>query len=65
MARYSSRGDVSFVGRKTLDALRRRLGISEIEATAIEDEMLAVARQEFRQKLQQYERDFTEALQLM
>ncbi|MDM9584058.1 hypothetical protein [Nostoc sp. GT001] len=41
------------------------MGISEIEATAIEDEMLAVARQEFRQKLQQYERDFTEALQLM
>jgi uncharacterized caspase-like protein len=63
VARYSSRGDVSFVGRKTLDALRSRLGISEIEATAIEDEMLAVARQEFRQKLQQYERDFSEALQ--
>ncbi|WP_392478808.1 caspase family protein [Nostoc sp. C110] len=63
VARYSSRGDVSFVGRKTLDALRSRLGLSEIEATAIEDEMLAVARQEFKQKLQQYERDFSEALQ--
>ncbi|RCJ34373.1 caspase family protein [Nostoc sp. ATCC 53789] len=63
VARYSSRGDVSFVGRKTLDALRSRLGLSEMEATAIEDEMLAVARQEFKQKLQQYERDFSEALQ--
>ncbi|MDZ7951075.1 caspase family protein [Nostoc sp. DedQUE09] len=63
VARYSSRGDVSFVGRKILDALRSRLGLSEMEATTIEDEMLAVARQEFRQKLQQYERDFTEALQ--
>ncbi|WP_223265296.1 caspase family protein [Nostoc sp. 'Peltigera membranacea cyanobiont' 210A] len=63
VARYSNRGDVSFVGRKILDALRSRLGLSEMEATTIEDEMLAVARQEFRQKLQQYEQDFTEALQ--
>ncbi|MDZ7964782.1 MAG: caspase family protein [Nostoc sp. DedSLP03] len=63
VARYSNRGDVTFVGRKILDALRSRLGLSEMEATTIEDEMLAVARQEFRQKLQQYERDFTEALQ--
>ncbi|MEH2346969.1 MAG: caspase family protein [Nostoc sp.] len=63
VARYSNRGDVTFVGRKILDALRNRLGISEIEATAIEDEMLVVARQEFREKLHRYERDFTEALQ--
>jgi len=63
VARYSNRGDVNFVGRKILDALRNRLGLSEIEATAIEDEMLAVTRQEFREKLQRYERDFTEALQ--
>ena len=63
VARYSSRGDVSFVGRKILDALRNRLGLSEMEATAIEDEMLAVARQEFREKLQRYEQDFNEALQ--
>ncbi len=63
VARYSKRGEVPFVGRKILDALRSHLGLSEMEATAIEDEMLAVARQEFRQKLQQYERDFTEALQ--
>jgi hypothetical protein len=61
--RYSSRGEVTFVGRKTLDALRLRLGLSETEARAIADEILAVARQEFREKLQRYERDFTEALQ--
>ncbi|MBC1237558.1 caspase family protein [Nostoc sp. 2RC] len=63
VARYSNRGEVTFVGRKILDALRSRLGLSEMEATAIEDEMLAVARQEFREKLHRYERDFSEALQ--
>ncbi len=61
--RYLSRGEVSFVGRKTLDALRSRLGLSAADATTIEDEMLAAARQAFHDKLQQYERDFTEALQ--
>jgi tetratricopeptide (TPR) repeat protein len=61
--RYMSRGEVSFVGRKTLDALRNRLGLSAVDATAIEDEMLAASRQDFRDKLQQYERDFAEALQ--
>ena len=61
--RYLSRGEVSFVGRKTLDALRSSLGLSAADATAIEDEMLAAARQAFHDKLQQYERDFTEALQ--
>ncbi|HYX18221.1 MAG TPA: caspase family protein [Nostoc sp.] len=63
VARYNNRGEVSFVGRKILDALRNRLGLSEVEATAIEDEMLAVTRQEFQEKLQRYERDFSEALQ--
>ncbi|MEH2276193.1 MAG: tetratricopeptide repeat protein [Nostoc sp.] len=63
VARYNNRGEIPFVGRKILDALRNRLGLSEVEATAIEDEMLATSRQEFREKLQRYERDFTEALQ--
>ncbi len=63
VARYSSRGEVTFVGRKILDAQRIQLGLSEDEARAIEDEILAVARQEFREKLQRYEQDFTEALQ--
>ena len=61
--RYVSRGEVTFVGRKILDAQRIRLGLSEVEARAIEDEILAVARREFREKLERYERDFTEALQ--
>ena len=61
--RYVSRGNVSFVGRKILDAQRISLGLSEVEARAIEDEILAVARQEFREKLQRYEQDFTEAIQ--
>ncbi|MEH2195733.1 MAG: tetratricopeptide repeat protein [Nostoc sp.] len=63
VARYNNRGEIPFVGRKILDAQRNRLGLSEVEATAIEDEMLATSRQEFRGKLQRYERDFTEALQ--
>ncbi|WP_138497419.1 caspase domain-containing protein [Nostoc sp. PA-18-2419] len=63
VARYNNRGEVTFVGRKILDALRSHLGLSEVEATAIEDEMLATSRLEFREKLQRYERDFTEALQ--
>ena len=61
--RYVSRGNVSFVGRKILDAQRISLGLSETEARAIEDEILAVAQQEFREKLQCYEQDFTEAIQ--
>ncbi|MEH2337483.1 caspase, EACC1-associated type [Nostoc sp.] len=63
VARYNNRGEIPFVGRKILDALRNRLGLSEVEATTIEDEMLASSRQEFKGKLQRYERDFTEALQ--
>ncbi|OUL37679.1 hypothetical protein BV372_01600 [Nostoc sp. T09] len=63
VARYIKRGEISFVGRQTLEVLRIRLGLSEVEATAIEDETLVVARQEFREKLQQYERAFTNALQ--
>ncbi|MBO3461961.1 hypothetical protein G7B40_029750 [Aetokthonos hydrillicola Thurmond2011] len=63
MTRFTNRGDISFVGRKTLDALRDRLGLSQTQATAIEDEILADARQEFQKKLQQYEQDFGEALQ--
>ena len=48
---------------RSLDAQRSKLGLSEVEARAIEDEILAVTRQEFREKLQRYEQDFTEALQ--
>ncbi|MBD2211117.1 caspase family protein [Nostoc linckia FACHB-104] len=63
VARYMKRGEISFIGRQTLDVLRIRLGLSEMEAAAIEDETLAVARQEFQEKLQQYQLTFTNALQ--
>lgn len=63
VARYIKRGEISFVGRQTLDVLRTSLGLSPVEATAIEDETLAVARQEFRKKLLQYEQAFTNAFQ--
>lgn len=63
VARYIKRGQISFIGRQTLDVLKIRLGLSEIEANNIEDEILAVTRQEFQEKLQQYERAFTNVLQ--
>ncbi|MFN6516604.1 MAG: caspase, EACC1-associated type [Nostoc sp. CreGUA01] len=63
VARYIKRGEISFVGRQTLDVLKFRLGLSETVATAIEEETLALARQEFREKLLQYERAFTNILQ--
>ncbi|AFY46929.1 hypothetical protein Nos7524_1035 [Nostoc sp. PCC 7524] len=62
VARYIKRGAISFIGRQTLDILKSRLGLSELEATKIEDEILAVARLEFREKLQQYEQAFTNAM---
>ena len=61
--RYVTRGDVSFVGRKILDALKTRTRLSDTEAKAIEDDILAEARQDFRERLLRYECDFTEALQ--
>ncbi len=63
VARYIKRGEISFVGRETLNVLRTRLGLSLVEVTAIEDDILAVARQEFREKLLQYEQAFTNAFQ--
>ncbi|MFN8487509.1 MAG: GUN4 domain-containing protein [Caldilineaceae bacterium] len=59
---YTKRGEVSFIGRKTLDALRMRLGLSAEETTAIEDQILAASRQKFKANLQKYEQDFREAL---
>lgn len=63
VSRYISHGDVTFVGRKILEALKNRLELSEAEAKTIEDETLAEVRQDFREKLQRYENDFTEAFQ--
>lgn len=62
VARFIYRGEISFVGRRTLDVLKIRLGLEAVEAKAIEDEVLDPYRKEFREKLQQYEQVFTELL---
>ncbi len=62
VARFIRRGEISFVGRQTLDVLRTRLGLEVTQAKAMEDEVLAPYRNEFRQKLQQYQQVFTEVL---
>ncbi len=63
VARFIHRGEISFVGRRTLDVLRSRLTLEPTAAQSIEDEVLEPCRQEFRNKLQQYEQVFTEVLQ--
>ena len=62
ISQYCSGKEITFVGRKILNTLRVNLDIPEAEAKQIEAEVLEPLRQEFNQKLQQYERDFTEAL---
>ena len=59
---FISRGEISLVGRRTLEVLRMQMGLSEVEATAIEKEVLAPFREEFRNKLQQYEQVFSEVI---
>jgi Caspase domain len=63
VARFINRGDISLIGRRTLEVLRTRLQLEENEAKAIEDEVLEPYRIEFRQKREQYEQVFTEAIQ--
>ncbi|WP_442940426.1 caspase, EACC1-associated type [Nostoc sp.] len=63
VARFIHRGDISFVGRRTLDVLRTRLELETTEAKAIEDEVLEPYRNDFREKLQQYQQVFTEVLE--
>ncbi|MEH2364471.1 caspase, EACC1-associated type [Nostoc sp.] len=63
VARFIHRGEISFVGRRTLDVLRTRLGLETTEAKAVEDEVLEPYRKEFREKLQQYQQVFTELLE--
>jgi hypothetical protein len=62
VARFIRRGEISLVGRGTLDVLRAHLGIEAAEAKVIEDELLEPYRWEFREKLRHYERVFTELL---
>ena len=59
--KYCSRGEISFVDRKILDALRVSLVLSKSEASAIEEEIIASSSEEFKDKLQRYEQDLTEA----
>jgi formylglycine-generating enzyme required for sulfatase activity len=63
VVRFIRRGEISLVGRGTLDVLRARLGINAVEAKAIEDEVLEPYRREFQEKLRQYEQLFTELLE--
>ncbi|MGF1936657.1 MAG: caspase, EACC1-associated type [Nostoc sp. ChiQUE02] len=63
VARFIHRGEISFVGRRTLDVLRTRLGLETTEAKAVEDEVLEPYRNEFRDKLQQYQQVFTDLLE--
>ena len=60
--RFTGRGEVSLVGRRTLDVLRHQLSLSTREAEAIESEVLR-PYQEYKQKLQSYGQVFSEALQ--
>ncbi|WP_104909525.1 hypothetical protein [Nostoc sp. 'Lobaria pulmonaria (5183) cyanobiont'] len=63
VARFIHRGEISLVGRRTLDYQRTRLGLKTTEAKAIKDDILEPYRNEFREKLQQYQRVFTELLE--
>jgi formylglycine-generating enzyme required for sulfatase activity len=63
VARFIHRGEISLVGRRTLDYQRTRLGLETTEAKGIEDEVLEPYRNEFREKLQQYQQVFTELLE--
>ncbi|MFD3003512.1 caspase family protein [Pontibacter toksunensis] len=62
VARLAERGELSFIGRRTLDLLRTQINLDISEAKAIEDEILEPYRIESRKKLQQYEQVFREAV---
>jgi hypothetical protein len=60
--RYAYRGEISFVGRNTLDVLRDSLGLLPEDTAAIEAEVLK-PYQERQKKLQRYEQVLVEAIQ--
>lgn len=60
--RYTSRGEISNVGRTILDTLRTQLGLSTEEATAIEDEVLRPYRKRL-ENLQRYREAFAAAIE--
>lgn len=63
VARYIRRGEISLIGRRTLDWKQTELGLESSEAKTIEDEVLEPYRQKFREKLREYEQAFTDLLQ--
>ncbi|MDF5739561.1 MULTISPECIES: caspase, EACC1-associated type [unclassified Nostoc] len=63
VARFIHRGEISLVGRRTLDYQKTRLGLETTEAKAIEDQVLEPYRDQFHEKLQQYQQVFTELLE--
>ncbi|HEY9671901.1 MAG TPA: M4 family metallopeptidase [Waterburya sp.] len=60
--RYKSRGEIPYVGRSVLDALRDSLQLLPEDATAIEVEVLK-PYQDYKEKLQRYEQVFSETIQ--
>lgn len=64
VSRFIHQGEISFVGRRTLEVVRTSLGLETSEVKMIEDEVLEPYRKEFRKKLQQYEQVFRESIQL-
>ncbi|MBD2569993.1 caspase, EACC1-associated type [Anabaena lutea] len=58
---YASRGEISVIGRKILDAQYQNLGLLSHEAAAIEAEVLKPYR-DYQQKLQEYEQALMYAL---
>ncbi|GET38221.1 caspase, EACC1-associated type [Microseira wollei] len=59
---FAFRGEISHVGRSTLDELRNNLGLLPEDAAAIEAEVLK-PYQEYKRKLQTYEEVFVKAIQ--
>ncbi|MEH2247992.1 caspase, EACC1-associated type [Nostoc sp.] len=58
---YASRGEISIIGRRILDALRLNLKLLPEETATIEAEVLKPYR-EYQQKLQQYEQALVDAI---
>jgi hypothetical protein len=63
VARCGKRGELTIVSRSILDTWRVKLGLSIDEAKALEEEVLEPYRQEFQQKLQQYQQVVLNILQ--
>lgn len=59
--RFAKRGEISSIGRTTLDLLRDKLGLLPDEATAIEAEILEPYR-EYRKRLELYKQHFSGAI---